>query len=446
MGSNAKIVNSTLGENYSANTVAFDFGIIFRTFNDRFSFGFSMVNMGDGLKYKDVVDDLPTVLRTGLQYKPLDLQKHNLTIAEDVLLLTEDYIDLRKTHFGFEYWFQKLIALRVGYKIGYEPNIFTAGVGVKAFNGQLDYGYVSTLDELTHKISFTLEFGSDKPYNIGEKYYAKKMPNRAVYYYSQVDKTSPEYRDAADRTATVRKSAEEVRKERERLRNEIAQRNQKLRQERELKRQQEQEIKNQITEVKKILDIVVGKGVDTSSPEKLLKDAQVFLSVGKYEPAKNNLDIAKQQLEQIQQQVAEKEVKAEIKKPVMLTNLAVADFVGKNVSAADASIVAGFLRTEIVKLQVCNVIEKANMDKILAEAAFQQTGCTTSECAVQIGKLLNVKQMVVGDLSKLMDTYFITVNLVEVETGKILKSETVKAYSAEELQRVCVELAKKITQ
>ncbi|MBN1383351.1 MAG: PorV/PorQ family protein [Elusimicrobia bacterium] len=125
-------------------------------------------------------------------------------------------------------------------------------------------------------------------------------------------------------------------------------------------------------------------------------------------------------------------------------NLAVADFVGKNVSQADASIVTDFIRTELVKIGRFNVVEKANMNEILSEAAFQQTGCTTAECAVQIGKILNVQQMIVGSLSKLMDTYFITLNLVDVETGKIVKSDNIKAYSAEELQSVCKTLANKL--
>jgi len=43
-----------------------------------------------------------------------------------------------------------------------------------------------------------------------------------------------------------------------------------------------------------------------------------------------------------------------------------------------------------------------------------------------------------------VDTFFITANLVEVETGKILKSENIKAYSAEGLKDACKELAKKI--
>lgn len=135
-----------------------------------------------------------------------------------------------------------------------------------------------------------------------------------------------------------------------------------------------------------------------------------------------------------------------IPKTTVQINLAVADFAGKNVSQADASIVADFLRTELVNTGKFNVVEKANMDKILAEAAFQQSGCTTSECAVQIGNILNVKQMVVGSLSKLMDTYYITVNVVEVETGKIIVSYDQEATSAKELRIACKTLAQKIAQ
>ena len=127
-----------------------------------------------------------------------------------------------------------------------------------------------------------------------------------------------------------------------------------------------------------------------------------------------------------------------------VTNIAVADFAGKNVSQADASIVADFLRTELVGTGKCNVVEKANMDKILAESAFQQSGCTTSECAVQIGKILNVKHMIVGSLSKLMDTYYITVNVVEVETSKIVASYDEEAMSSKELRAACKTLAQKL--
>jgi len=49
------------------------------------------------------------------------------------------------------------------------------------------------------------------------------------------------------------------------------------------------------------------------------------------------------------------------------------------------------------------------------------SGCTTEECAVKIGKILNVQQIVIGSLSRLNNTYFIIGNIVDMETGEIIK-------------------------
>jgi hypothetical protein len=125
-------------------------------------------------------------------------------------------------------------------------------------------------------------------------------------------------------------------------------------------------------------------------------------------------------------------------------NVAVADFTGKNVSEADASIVADFLRTELVNTRAFNVMDRNNMETILAEQKFQSSGCTEQQCAVQMGKLLNVKRMFVGSLSKLLDTYYITVNIVDVETGKILTSIDKSARSSKELREACKEIAQEL--
>ncbi|OGS33504.1 MAG: hypothetical protein A2293_08265 [Elusimicrobia bacterium RIFOXYB2_FULL_49_7] len=124
-----------------------------------------------------------------------------------------------------------------------------------------------------------------------------------------------------------------------------------------------------------------------------------------------------------------------------VSTVAVAEFTGKNVSQADASIVSDFLRTEMVNSNAFKLVEKANMDKLLAEAAFQQSGCSVADCAVKMGKILNVKFMLVGSLSKLLDTYYITVNVVSVETGEIMRSYSREAASARELRDGCKQLA-----
>lgn len=108
-------------------------------------------------------------------------------------------------------------------------------------------------------------------------------------------------------------------------------------------------------------------------------------------------------------------------------NIAVIDFEGKDVSASEASIFTDFLRTELVKTGTFNVVDKANMEKILREVAFQQTGVSSTEDAVKMGQILNVRKMVIGSVARLGNAYFVTANLVDVESGKIDRSETLRS-------------------
>ncbi|MCB4791775.1 MAG: CsgG/HfaB family protein [Elusimicrobia bacterium] len=108
------------------------------------------------------------------------------------------------------------------------------------------------------------------------------------------------------------------------------------------------------------------------------------------------------------------------------------------------SIVSDFLRTELVSSRRFNILERANMEMILAEQKFQVSGCTSQECAVKMGKILNVKVVLLGSLSKLMDTFYITVSLIDVETGEILQSIDQKAMTPDELKQACNQIVEKI--
>ncbi|MCB4790805.1 MAG: PorV/PorQ family protein [Elusimicrobia bacterium] len=149
-----------------------------------------------------------------------------------------------------------------------------------------------------------------------------------------------------------------------------------------------------------------------------------------------------------QKEKAPVEVKEGPAKPVIKLargiNIAVSEFIAKNTSAADASIVTDFIRTELVSCGEFNILERANMEMILAEQKFQISGCTNQECAVKMGKILNVKVVLIGSLSKLLETYYITVSLVDVETGKILQSVDQKAMTADELKQACKQIVDKI--
>jgi len=105
-----------------------------------------------------------------------------------------------------------------------------------------------------------------------------------------------------------------------------------------------------------------------------------------------------------------------------LKNISVLRFVAQNVPPVEAEIVTDLLTVALVSSKQYSMVDRANMDKILKEQSFQQTGCTDSECAVEIGRLLNMDYMITGTLAKLDNSYFITVSIVDVETSRIEQS------------------------
>jgi len=80
------------------------------------------------------------------------------------------------------------------------------------------------------------------------------------------------------------------------------------------------------------------------------------------------------------------------------------------------------LNSMLVKTNAFIVLERGKMDEILKEQGFQQLGCTTTECAVEVGKMLNVQKIINGFIGKIGKTYTIDIMLLDVETAQIEKS------------------------
>ncbi|MFH1958451.1 MAG: PorV/PorQ family protein [bacterium] len=125
-------------------------------------------------------------------------------------------------------------------------------------------------------------------------------------------------------------------------------------------------------------------------------------------------------------------------------NIAVANLNPQAVSASEATFASEFLRTELFKSGVVNLIDRQNMEMVLAEQGFQQAGCTSAECAVQMGKILNVDKIVVGNFGKLMGKYVITISIVDVKNAKIEFSDKARCSDIDSLESITKELARSI--
>ncbi len=94
------------------------------------------------------------------------------------------------------------------------------------------------------------------------------------------------------------------------------------------------------------------------------------------------------------------------------------------ISPAEAGTLTDRLRSMLVRTNKLNVLERGKMEEILREVGLQQTGCTSTECIVEAGKMLSVELMVSGSVGKIGQLYTVDVVLIDVETSRILKSIT----------------------
>jgi TolB-like protein len=102
--------------------------------------------------------------------------------------------------------------------------------------------------------------------------------------------------------------------------------------------------------------------------------------------------------------------------------IAVLDFDGDGVSQSETRTLTNRLRDEIFNTGIYIVLERGKMDEVLKEQGFQQTGCVTSECAVEVGNMLGVQQMIGGSIGKVGNIYTVSARVIDVQTGKVLKS------------------------
>ena len=109
--------------------------------------------------------------------------------------------------------------------------------------------------------------------------------------------------------------------------------------------------------------------------------------------------------------------------PNILTNIVVVNFIGNNISDGEVKALMDRLRTELIKTKHFKVIESELTEEILNSQGLQQSGCTTDKCMVQVGRLIGVQKVIGGSISKVDYIYSVSARIINVETGKIERSE-----------------------
>lgn len=158
LGVGAKLFNSRLAE-FRARGFAIDLGAQ-NQLSERVSLGASFMDLGTQEAYDKVADPLPTRLRLGFKATVIDTPEVFIQTAGQLERpwTTNDNITFG---LGAEYWYQRVLAFRAGWKFGVDLGPFSLGLGFKYQGFSFDYSY-NTLGDLglTHRLSMGAELGT----------------------------------------------------------------------------------------------------------------------------------------------------------------------------------------------------------------------------------------------------------------------------------------------
>jgi TolB-like protein len=128
--------------------------------------------------------------------------------------------------------------------------------------------------------------------------------------------------------------------------------------------------------------------------------------------------------------------------PAQLLPVAVLDFRavgGPEQRVAEA--VAENLRNALVQHQQFTVIERTQIQQVLKEQSFTQTGLADSAQAAAVGRLLGARLVVVGSVTQLGGTYTINARFIDVATGQVTEARSLKTDREADLAGVVDALA-----
>jgi TolB-like protein len=84
---------------------------------------------------------------------------------------------------------------------------------------------------------------------------------------------------------------------------------------------------------------------------------------------------------------------------------------------------ADMLISDLSKIKMLNVIERARLEEILKEQKLNNSKEFDASTASKVGKLLGVQYILTGAFFDIMGSMRMDARIIDVETGKIIKSE-----------------------
>jgi hypothetical protein len=142
-GFTANYIHEGLAES-SVNTMALDFGVMYRIGAKDLKLGMVIQNLGGKMTFDEIESKMPTNFKVGASFVPVRTEHHKLLTAAEFQHPSDNK---ERANFGAEYTMNDLFFARAGYQTGYDTDGLSFGFGAALKTGdagrlQLDYSAV----------------------------------------------------------------------------------------------------------------------------------------------------------------------------------------------------------------------------------------------------------------------------------------------------------------
>lgn len=104
------------------------------------------------------------------------------------------------------------------------------------------------------------------------------------------------------------------------------------------------------------------------------------------------------------------------------------------------------MMTSLTKTTNIKVVERERIQKAIKELEFQTSGLSDSSTAKEIGKFLNADFLVYGEVSKIKETYHVTMHVIDVKLGEVVLSRDIDTNDPSKFSQLMQEQANYIAQ
>ena len=112
-------------------------------------------------------------------------------------------------------------------------------------------------------------------------------------------------------------------------------------------------------------------------------------------------------------------------KPGVPIRLAILNFEAKGVPQEYADICLNSMSNSLANFDYITLVERKQIETVVKEQQFQMSDLTDERTSVQVGKLLNADNVLIGSIGKLGTSMILTARILNVETGKVMKGREV---------------------